>query len=163
MTTPLRPPAVPLVVNDPYLSVWSASNALTDRWTSHWTGTRQTMFGMVRIDGQPYRFMGMTNRNYGIDIPPMTQTSVEVLPTRTIYQFEAAGIRLTVTFMTPLLPYNLDVLSRPVTYVDFQAAASDGQAHTVALYTDVGSDWVVNTVEQHIVWGRHRMNDRDLL
>ncbi len=151
------------MVNDPYLSVWSASDNLTDRWTSHWTGTRQTLFGMVRIDGKPYRFMGITNRNYGIDIPPMQQTRVEVLPTRTIYQFEAAGIRLTLTFMTPLLPHNLDVLSRPVTYLDFQVEALDGQAHEVALYTDIGSDWVVNTVEQRIVWGRHRLNDRDLL
>ncbi|MBZ0291103.1 MAG: DUF4965 domain-containing protein [Anaerolineae bacterium] len=164
MTTPLRPPAVPLVVNDPYLSVWSASDALTDRWTSHWTGTRQSLFGMARIDGQTYRFAGLTNRNYGIsDISTMNQVSVEVLPTRTIYQFEAAGIRLTVTFTTPLLPYNLDVLSRPVTYLDFQAEAADGKAHDVSVYIDIGSDWVVNTVEQHIVWGRHRLNDRDLL
>ncbi len=151
------------MVNDPYLSVWSASDALTDRWTSHWTGTRQTLFGMIRVDGQSYRFMGITNRNYGINIPPMSQLGVEVLPTRTIYQFEAAGIRLTVTFTTALLPYNLDVMSRPVTYLDFDVAAADGQAHDVAIYTDVGSDWVVNTVEQRVVWGRHRLGDRDLL
>ncbi|QPC83390.1 DUF4965 domain-containing protein [Phototrophicus methaneseepsis] len=159
----LRPPAVPLVVNDPYMSVWSTTDTLTERWTSHWTGTRQTLFGMLRIDGQAYRFMGLSTRHYGIDIPAMTQTSVEVLPTRTIYQFEAAGIQLALTFVTPLLPHDLDVMSRPVTYVDFDVEPMDGQAHDVALYFDIGSDWVVNTVEQRIVWGRHRLNDRDVL
>ena len=163
MTTSLRPPAVPLVVNDPYLSVWSTRDDLTDGWTTHWTGTRQTLFGMLRIDGQVHRFMGFTHRNYGVDLPPMEQISVEVLPTRTIYQFDEAGVRLTLTFITPLLPYDLDVMSRPVTYVDFQVEASDGQAHEVALYFDIGADWVVNTVDQRVVWGRHKLGEQDLL
>lgn len=164
MTTPLRPPAVPLVVNDPYFSVWSASDALTDRWPSHWTGTRMTLFGLARIDGQAYRFLGVGNpRHLETKLPALTQVSVDVLPTRTIYQFAGAGIRLSLTFTTPLLPYNLDVLARPVTYLDFAVTATDGQAHEVALYFDIGSDWVVNTVEQKVVWGRHRMQGRDLL
>lgn len=163
MVSNLRPPAVPLVVNDPYLSVWSTSDALTDSWTKHWTGAKQSLSGMLRIDGQLYRFIGLMTRHYGVDVPAMAQTAVEVLPTRTIYQFEAAGIHLTLTFITPLLPNDLDALSRPVTYLDFQIEAVDQQAHQVALYFDIGADWVVNTPDQRVVWGRHRLDDLDLL
>ncbi len=159
----LRPPAVPLVVNDPFLSVWSRSDTLTESWTAHWTGAKQTLSGMVRVDGQTYRFIGLMTRHYGVDVPPMTQISVEVLPTRTIYHFEAGGIGLKLTFMTPLLPHDLDILSRPVTYLDFQIEALDQKAHDVALYIDVGADWVVNTPDQRVVWGRHRQDDLEML
>src|SRR5271165_4603051 len=76
-----RPPAVPLVTHDPYFSVWSMSNRLTDDWTKHWTGTINAMCGLVRIDGKPYRFMAPSQ----LKVPPMKQLSVDVLPTRTIY------------------------------------------------------------------------------
>ena len=52
--------------------------------------------------------------------PAMKQTSLEVTPTHTIYTFEAAGVTLTVSFFTPAFPKDLDVLSRPVTYLTLE-------------------------------------------
>ena len=49
--------------------------------------------------------------------PALTQTSLEVLPTRTIYDFNGQGIHITLTFTTPLLAADLETLARPVTYL----------------------------------------------
>lgn len=145
-----RPPAVPLVAHDPYFSVWSMADKLTDGWSKHWTGATMAMSGMARIDGKPFRFAGELPK----DVPAMEQVSVEVLPTRSIYVFETGGVRLTVTFCSPVLPGNLEWLSRPVTYVVFDAAGADGQAHDVSVYIDVSSEWAVHEVEQPVTWGR---------
>jgi hypothetical protein len=156
---PFRPPAVPLVTVDPYFSVWSASDRLTDTWSKHWTGANHAMAGLVRIDGKAYRFLGPTPSS----VPVMTQVSLEVFPTRTIYEFEAAGIRLSLTFMTPLLPDDLEVYTRPVTYLTWNARATDGQSHHVTLYFDCSAEWVVNTAADPVVWSRHKLGNLRVL
>src|SRR5712691_3823936 len=102
----LRPPAVPLVACDPYFSVWSPADKLTDADTTHWTGKPHRLTSSVRIDGKPYRVMGREPA----DVEPLDQKSVTVLPTRTVYVFEGAGVGLTLTFMTPALPEDVDIL-----------------------------------------------------
>jgi hypothetical protein len=154
-----RPPAVPLVTHDPYFSVWSMSDRLTDDWSKHWTGTIHAMCGLIRIDGKTYRFMAPPQ----IKAPPLKQLSVEVLPTRTIYQFEEAGIHLTLTFTTPALLDNLDILARPVTYLTWDVRATDKKTHEVALYFDCSAEWAVNRSEQPVVWGRYRAGDLEVL
>ncbi|MCY3020320.1 MAG: DUF4965 domain-containing protein [Planctomycetota bacterium] len=154
-----RPPAVPLVACDPYFSIWSCADKLTGDLPRHWTGKIHCMVSMVRIDGKAYRVMG----NQPTEAPAMEQASVQVLPTRTIYQFRSAEVRLTLTFMTAALPNDLDVLSRPVTYVTWEATAVDGKEHAVSVYFDATAELVVNAVEQQVVWSRETIGELSAL
>lgn len=56
--TDLRTPAVPLIQSDPYLSILSPYDKLTDGPTRHWTGVDKPLQGILRVDGVSYRFMG---------------------------------------------------------------------------------------------------------
>src|ERR1700727_937855 len=129
-----RPPAVPLITSDPSFSLWSMYDHLTDGPTKHWSEAAQPLTGLARIDGQPFRWMGGPARGFRLpESKVMRQASVEISPLNSRYRFEAAGVELRVTFFTPLFPQDLDVMSRPVTYLTWNVASTDGKAHQVDL------------------------------
>src|SRR5207302_2856214 len=81
-----RPPAVPLVTNDPYFSIWSMADQLNSETTRHWTGKPQSLTSLARIDGVIYRVMGAPDRND--TTPQLAQQRLSVAPTQTTYSFQ---------------------------------------------------------------------------
>lgn len=154
---PMRPPAVPLIAHDPYFSIWSAADRLTDSVTRHWTGKPNSLIALVRIDAKTYALTG------GSKFPALDQTGLEVLPTRTIYHFRGSGVNLELTFFTPALPDDLDVLSRPLSYVEWDIRSTDGKQHEIALYFDASSELVVNTPDQAVSATRVLMDGQTVL
>ena len=73
-TTDLRLPSVPLVVNDPYLSIWSPYNQLNEGITRHWTNDEKPMQGWLRVDGVTYCFMGV-DRDVFDAVAPMADAT----------------------------------------------------------------------------------------
>ena len=70
-STDLRLPSVPLIVNDPYFSIWSPYDKLTDGTTRHWTNDEKPILGLLRVDGTTYRFMGAEQEYVLASIAPM--------------------------------------------------------------------------------------------
>jgi glutaminase A-like protein/uncharacterized protein DUF5127/uncharacterized protein DUF4964 len=158
-TSGFRPPAVPLVTCNPYFSVWSFADRLTYDATRHWTGSKQELHSLVRVDGRAWRIMGDAAR----DIQPMPQTSLEVMSTRTIYDFEGGGVHVTLTFLTPLLPSDLDLMSWPVTYLSWRVRAVDGNEHQVSIEYDNTAQLVVNTEDEPVVWQQEKAGGLSVL
>jgi hypothetical protein len=156
---PLRPPAVPLIVHDPYFSIWSMSDTLNSSVPAHWTGKPNSISASVRVDGKLYRIMGADRRA----VPALPQTRLEVLPTRTIYEFSGAGVQVGLTFFTPALPDDLDVLSRPLTYLEWSVRAADGNRHQASIYFDAGPDLVVNSADQPVEAARFQVDGEPAL
>jgi len=144
--TSFRPPAVPLVTSDPYLSIWSEADKLTDDVTRHWTHHPHPLVSLIRIDGKSYRLMG----NEPKDVPAMPQIGLKVTPTRSIFLFASGQVKVTLTFMTPVLPDDLNVFSRPVTYLTWSVHSIDGRRHAVAIYDSASCRLTVEPVHQPV-------------
>ena len=143
--------SIPLVLHDPFFSIWSGADRLNGKDTVHWSGIRQKLVGTVKIDGVEYCFMGLKD---GCD--PIPQTSVDVTATATAYTFENGKITLNVRFTSPILLTDMVLVSRPCTYVDF--TVSKKTACEVSLNLEVFADLVTQHIAQ-IVGGVYRQGE----
>ena len=148
-----RPPAVPLVTFDPYLSIWSEADKLTDDTTRHWTHREHALASLIRVDGKPFRLMGKEPEA----VPALPQVGLQVLPTRSIYQFDNGQVHVTLTFMTAALPNDLEAFGRPLTYLTWDVRSADGGSHDVSIYDSASSQLAVNTPDEPVEWRSETM------
>ncbi len=152
-----RAPAIPLITVDPFFNIWSCSDRLYDDTPRHWTGRQHYLTGVITVDGSHFKFMGKLNPDstrYYTEPQVIEQTSVEILPMTTKYVFENESIILKVDFMTPLLLNDLDLLSRPISYISYAVASKDGKNHDISIYIDVSCQLCVNSPDQTVVLNR---------
>ncbi|WP_433972010.1 glutaminase domain-containing protein [Tunturiibacter lichenicola] len=156
----LRPPATPLITHNPYFSIWSNTDKLTDSDTVHWTGKPQPITGLLRVDGHTIRFMGERPRQ----LPAMQQTAHTITPTHTRYSFTSGGVQLDLTFFTPTILSDLEVLSRTVTYISFTTKSIDGKPHhDVSILLDVDPIIAVNAAGEAVTYSRNQTETQTVL
>ena len=124
----LRPPATPLITCDPYFSVWSPADRLTDAVTMHWTTSPIEINGKVTVDGKTYRFIGNDE-----SCPAAEQISFDMDAFSSVYVFACGGVQLRVTFTSPIIPTDLYLISRPVSYMNVEKTDTDGKDHAVSI------------------------------
>ena len=135
----LRAPAYPLITIDPFFSIWSQADKLTDNTTTHWTGKPNTILGYATIDGKTVSIIGKTE-----GIPAMKQTSVDCNALSTTYIYEDHGVRLSLIFTSPIIPDDLYMLTRPVSYLEIKNRSIDGKKHTVSVKIAVSEEICMN-------------------
>jgi len=78
------------------------------------------------------------------------QKSVEVNATQTIYNFNCVDVDLQVTFTSPLLMNDLDIFSRPVSYITYKVKSTDGKSHNVKVLFSASTAIAVNNPSQQV-------------
>jgi Domain of unknown function (DUF4965)/Domain of unknown function (DUF1793)/Domain of unknown function (DUF5127)/Domain of unknown function (DUF4964) len=96
-------------------------------------------------------------------VRPAQQLSVAIQATQTIYQFACGAVNLSLRFTSPLLPDDLNLLSRPVTYVHTAVTSNDGAAHTVELLLAASTDIATNTAAQPVTTAQYKSNGLAIL
>lgn len=75
---------------------------------------------------------------------PAVQKSVNLTPTATRYEMECGPVTLYLEFLAPLLPDDLELLSRPVNYILYKVRSNDGRKHDIGIRIDCGAEWACN-------------------
>ncbi|EPQ25643.1 uncharacterized protein PFL1_06780 [Pseudozyma flocculosa PF-1] len=161
---PIKPPSYPLAVRSPYLNAWLPAGSslsstppnsvgdggyLAGEYPAFWTSSygadgefRLGWTGYIRVDGTTYQWMG---NGFGTLVragKAATQLSVEYTATRTIFRFDADGVKFTVTFLTPITPDDYLRQSLPLSYLYFELDQPPPANRSVQMYTDIDERWV---------------------
>ena len=71
-------PAYPLITHNPNFSIWSMTDNLTASSTKHWTEADHALLGMIKVDGDMYRFLGTETVNYASILPTAEEANFNV-------------------------------------------------------------------------------------
>jgi len=78
------------------------------------------------------------------------QKSLSVLPTRTVGTFACGPVEMDLIFTAPLLMDDLELVSRPVNYVTFQARSADNAQHEVQVFFEASPKLAVDSSSQPV-------------
>ena len=127
--------AYPLFLNDPFFSIWTGTPKLNDSDTIFWTGGTKRTYGILKVDGKSYSFMGCPE-----GMEKMEQKEVSLSLFRTDYLFSADEADLKVSFFSPLPMNDLKLMSMPTAYLEYEILPKKpiGKAEVVLT---ISEDW----------------------
>ncbi|HKB43006.1 MAG TPA: DUF5127 domain-containing protein, partial [Chitinophagaceae bacterium] len=98
--------------------------------------------------GQAYIDAGLYDRLPAPFIQNAVQKKVEVTATQTKYEFSCGPVFLAVDFLSPLLMNDLDLYSRPISYITLNVMSADDKQHDVKLFFNSPPDIASNRTSQ---------------
>ena len=98
-----------------------------------------------------------------VEIKKAKQTNVVLNANQTIYTFDCETIILTATFTSPLLMDDLDLMSRPISYLSVSVTSKDKKEHPAKLYIGASSNIAVYKPQQEVVVNKYTQNNLNIL
>lgn len=116
--------------------------------------------------GGQYLDFGLARENKSVlkkDILTAVQKNVDIKATQTVYDFVCGPVNLKATFTSPLIIDDLDLLTRPVSYVTFNTEARDGLKHNVDILLSASTNLAVNIPAQEVSVQKYRNGNLSIL
>ncbi|KAI0003634.1 DUF1793-domain-containing protein [Xylariaceae sp. FL0662B] len=154
----LTPPVLPLIVRNPYLSVWltHARDAPWEDWPMFWTGSSVGFAIMAAVPETQtvYPLLGRSqdflrhSTSYTVDFPQYDGATFDASTTNLTYTINGSDLKITLSFLSPITPTSTFRQSLPAGYLTcFVEGKTD-----VSLYVDVNGEWASGNRDNKIHW-----------
>lgn len=104
----------------------------------------------VNTGGPGFIDGGLYHELQGRRITNAIQKSVEMTATKTSFMMTCGPVDVEVNFISPLLIESLDMVSKPVTYMQLKFRTNDAKDHIVSSYIGFSTNLVVNNPIQEV-------------
>ena len=136
---PLKAPALPLAVRDPYTSLWSSTangSNLNTQDVMFWTGKRVALEGVAYVDNEAYQWLGNSSSDSNtVKKAELKQVSYDSQYSN--FTFHAGPVKILAQFFSPVIPEDLCRTSIPLSYLIIDITAMDDNTHRVDLYNSI--------------------------
>ena len=109
------------------------------------TGTNMLAIHCTNTGGNAWLDAGLAKQSLIKGFTKAVQQNINVTATQTACTFLCGKVLLTVNFLSPLLANNIDLLSRPLSYINFTTRSLDSTVHEANLFFAVSSNLCVNS------------------
>jgi hypothetical protein len=164
----LKPPILPLIVRNPYLSTWlqNAREEPWSKWPMFWTGD-ELGFGVLAsvpetsnvypLLGRPHDSLEQSSEHYTVAFPKYKGAKYDASTTNLTYTIpappklasSASDLEITLSFLSPITPTSTLRQSIPAAYLSVHVQGS----FDVDIYVDVNGQWVSGKRDSLIEWG----------
>lgn len=127
------------------------------------TGTNVMAIHCTNTGGDAWLDAGLANKTMLKGFDKAIQQSVNVSATQTSYSFLCGKVILTVNFLSPLLANDIDLLSRPLSYINFKVTAADSSMHQANIFFAVSSNICVNSDTEVVEASSYYYKDLQML
>ena len=151
-------PAYPLFVKDPNFSIWSATDCLNEQNLQTWYGETKKIYGFLKSHGETYCFMGLAEEFVAFGVKKAEQRNINVSLFSTDYEFTCGKAILKLHFVSPLPLNDLNLLSLPVCYMQYEIEGDDSAELSVFVNRNIAYNDIPETSDKRVRGGVLRLS-----
>ena len=151
-------PSYPLFVKDPNFSLWSATENLNDKDVETWFGESKKIYGFLKTKGETYYFMGNGQKFLPVGAKKAEQTKINVTAFSTDYEFLCGETTLKLRFVSPLPLTDLELLSMPVCYLDYEMVGDSNAEISLFINRNLSYNDIPETFDKRVRGGVVQMD-----
>ncbi|CZS93162.1 related to glutaminase A [Rhynchosporium graminicola] len=160
----LKPPVLPLMVRNPYLSTWlgHAREDPWEHWPMFWTGQEVGLSVLVAVPesetvfpllGRPQDSLPKSGESFTVSYPKYLGATFDASTTNLTYHIPAAKpshdpAEIILSFLSPITPTSTLRQSIPASYLTVHVSGNFG----IDVYIDLNGLWVSANRGNEIVW-----------